>query len=360
MGNPTNAPVPNPTNVPVPDLTSRPYIAPSQTPARPTERPFNPCTNGEMELEIKIHTDSKPQEIEWFLNQRRGQTIDSKQGYSGKHTDYVHKYCVAEEQIYEFHLHDIGGDGIQSEENGNGYYTISVNGEVYSEGGNFENEEVDYIQGKCQNVNESRLQFILKTGVSPQDVSWTLSKESGDALYNGGPWEMFAGQSLHFFSNICLPADECFTLTLKSSSGNGLNNGHYEINWDQANVAFGNFSDGPREANNFGNCQTHNSTPVPTPKPRPPSPPPTSPPIPTSNSPKEEERNCTECSNIPHPWMQGQSMSCDDENAASLIQRKCNKNWAWRDAKYCQHTCFFSSYGYENDNCCAHSMPTRS
>ena len=40
-----------------------------------------------------------------------------------------------------------------------------------------------------------------------------------------------------------------------SSSGNGLENGSFEVNWDKNNVAFSNFAPGSSEEYTFGSCE---------------------------------------------------------------------------------------------------------
>ena len=75
----------------------------------------------------------------------------------------------------------------------------------------------------------------------------------------------------------------------------------------------------------------------------------------TAPSSVNKEVDCTTCSDIGNSWMVDMNISCDSDQALTLISRKCNKNDTWRDNKYCQYTCFVSNNRYENDNCCSKS-----
>lgn len=245
--NPTAPPVPAPTPMPAPDPTPMPVAPPTPPPIFPT------CSAGQMEVAITIHTDQKPEETTWYFKKQRGETYGSEGPYHEKAHTYIYKYCVKSSDTFEFHLNDSGNDGISSNAYGNGWYTIAIDGETYNSGGKFTVEEVDYVHGPCSREGTERLQFILLTGTKPQDVTWNLKAE-GFIDYTGGPWANYAGQSLKYFSHSCLSAEYCYTITVMSSNGNGLNDGNFEINWMGENVAFSTFSNGSAEANSFGNC----------------------------------------------------------------------------------------------------------
>ena len=268
---PTLPPTPAPTRFPSPYPTPNPTLSPTPGPtgqstpgptARPTEatalHPYEPCGDGEMSVVITIKTDDKPEETSWYFKRRRGYPIGSGKDYTEKLKEFVYKYCVPDDQIYEFHLSDSGGDGIHSSEHGDGFYTIVVNGETYSEGGTFGSKEVDYILGDCPSESDKVLQFILATGTKPQDVSWKLtSVHEGRVMTEskGGPWPGYSDRSIGFIAHSCITANSCHTLNIMSSNGNGLVHGSFEINWDKNNVAFSTFSSGNSEKYTFGNCE---------------------------------------------------------------------------------------------------------
>jgi hypothetical protein len=209
-----------------------------------------------MTVVITMKTDNKPEETSWYFKRRRGYPIGSGKGYTEKLKEFAYRYCVPDGQTYEFRLSDSGGDGIQGSY-GHGFYTIVVNGETYSEGGMFGFEEVDYIQGDCPFNSDKVLQFILTTGTNPQEVSWKLTSVPEGAVAEswGGPWPGYIGRSISYVDHSCLTANACYTLEVKSSNRNGLENGSFEINWDQNNVAFSTFPSGSSEEHTFGSCE---------------------------------------------------------------------------------------------------------
>ena len=209
-----------------------------------------------MTVVITMKTDNKPEETSWYFKRRRGYPFGRMEKYTEELKEFVYRYCVPDDEIYEFRLSDSGGDGIHSSEYGDGFYTIVVDGEVYSEGGMFGSEEVDYIRGHCPSDSDKSLQFMLTTGTKPQDVSWSLTSSVPETVLtesSGGPWPGHHDENISFSTHSCLTANACYTLTVMSSKGNGLDNGSFEINWDKNNVAFSNFSSGSSEIYTFGN-----------------------------------------------------------------------------------------------------------
>lgn len=259
----TPSPVPaTPQPVPATPAPRDPTRAP--TPIPPTDAPVTRaptpmptarnCSSTSMEVVITIHTDSKPNETSWYFKRTRGQTYGSGDGFTEAFKTYTYEYCLKATDTFEFHLLDSNGDGIASDEFGHGYYTIQVNGEVYSSGGYFHSEEIDYVQGKCRNANAKRLQFILTTGFHPEDVTWSLTSDPNVVDHTGGPWPNSAGKSIAYFAHACLDDSVCYTVGVHSAKGNGLDRGNFEVNWDDENVGFSTFVDGLSHAFSFGAC----------------------------------------------------------------------------------------------------------
>ena len=213
------------------------------------------CGDGEMAVVITLKTDNKPNEISWYLKRRRSNPIGQKDGYTERLKEFVYRYCIPDDQIYEFRLFDSGGDGIQGS-SGYGFYSIDVNGETYSEGGTFGSKQLVYIQGDCPLDSDKVFQFLLTTGTKPQDVSWELTSVPEGVMTEsrGGPWPEHRDQSFSFMSHSCIAANACHTLTVKSNNGNGLQDGNFEINWDNDNIGFSTFSSGSSEEYTFGSC----------------------------------------------------------------------------------------------------------
>lgn len=318
---PTNRPVTDPTRAPVPDPTKAPVPLPTEVPADRT------CKTGEMKVEVKLTTNNTPEQISWILKERNGPIIDRRNinSYSSQNTEHSHQHCVDESKIMEFHLKDESG-----QEYPGGRYEIVVDGETYSEG-DIVAEEVDYIQGKCKDAGESRLQFILNTGKAPQVTGWTMKINNDQTVYTGGPWTKWSGTPLHFFSNSCLDNSLCYSITMQSNRTHphneklylGLDEGSYEINWDDENVKYSLFESGHEELTRFGNCEG------------------------LYYEPESEEKGelVCDCTDEPIDWMKTE---CDGSH---FINTKCNKNANWRKNKYCRLSCYNAGNGYEGDVC---------
>lgn len=257
---PTPSPTVQTTPLPTPMPTTEPTRIPTVEPtAEPTLDPRDAgCEDDEMTIQIDIYTDTAPpNEIQWMLKERRMEnSIAFQAGYASE-GDYQHFYCVPSNTEYEFHLQS-------SPEENNGYFVISVDGEQYHEG-YLKQTEVDYIQGRC-GEDEARLEFMFETGKHPEKISWSLvESKTGETTYSGGPWGLFAGRSLSFFSTACLNVTECYTLTVNSDNYDentgkylGLSDneggGSYELIFGGDNVAVSSFPEGNNEINAFGNC----------------------------------------------------------------------------------------------------------
>ena len=248
----TRAPQASPTG------RGRPRVYPRPRSEQINQRPTNTCTEDQMQVDITIQTDSKPAETSFYFKRRRGKTYGTE-SFTEPFHQYIYKYCVEATGTYEFHLEDSGDDGIQSTEHGHGFYTIMVDGEIYNSGGSFTSEEVDYVQGTCTVADQARIQFMLSTGNKPEDVSWTLTSVPAELVnHAGGPWPKYVGRSLDYFANACLPLSGCYTITVLSADGSGLDRGSLAVNWDDNNVAFSQFTKGSSEAFSFGDCESSN------------------------------------------------------------------------------------------------------
>mmetsp|Transcript_23077 Transcript_23077/g.34970 ORF Transcript_23077/g.34970 Transcript_23077/m.34970 type:complete len:806 (-) Transcript_23077:576-2993(-) len=310
---PTRQPVPPPTRQPVPPPTNQPVPAPADSPT-PRGIGFG-CEGGEMKVDLRIFTNNSPDKITWKLKVRRGEILERIDGYENSNYEYFHSYCVDVSKTLEFHLNDLSGM-----ENPGGRYTLSVDDEVYSEG-DIVPDEVDYVQGPCVIAGQSRMQFILNTGLAADKIDWSLDV-NGNNKYNGGPWSRFPGRNLHFFSNTCLDSNQCYTLIMRSSreGSGGLDRGSYEINWDDKNEKFSTFESGDEEVTHFGKCD---------------------------GSFDQQPQNCN-CSDNPIGWMENKGWRCQ---GSIYLEKKCNKNAHWTDNKYCQLSCYQAGFGYPGDEC---------
>ena len=56
---------------------------------------------------------------------------------------------------------------------------------------------------------------------------------------------------------------------------------------------------------------------------------------------------CIPCSNVQSPWMYQNSIVCKRE---AKQKNNCDKITWWGKKHYCRRSCFFSGYGYSDDN----------
>merc|ERR1712113_472259 len=102
-------------------------------------------------------------------------------------------------------------------------------------------------QGDCVNANDSKLNILFETGKNPDKIYWNLQNDNGGILHSGGPWEFYKGQSLSFFSSMCLDKDVCYTLSIYSSNfdeakgqfvgpSDDEGGGQYELFFEDVNI----------------------------------------------------------------------------------------------------------------------------
>mmetsp|Transcript_9045 Transcript_9045/g.13886 ORF Transcript_9045/g.13886 Transcript_9045/m.13886 type:complete len:813 (-) Transcript_9045:188-2626(-) len=323
---PTPQPVPSPTPQPVPSPTSQPVPSPTRPPTpSPTRPPVAvSCGASEVKLEVKLTTNDTPQDISWHLSVHDGATIGEIGSYSIQNHEHVHQYCANADDTIVFHLKDTSGKDYPG-----GKYVLSVDNQVYSEG-DIVAEEVDYIEATCPNANESRFQLILNTGYAPEHVSWTLNAEETE-LSGGGPWPQHSGKPINFFSSTCLDTSLCYTFKMMTSlkdqytnKGQGLDRGSYEVTWNKQDVKSSTFETGDKEVTKFGDCESF-----------------------YYEEPEAEPEVC-DCTDEPVNWMKNYGWECEGNH---FLTTKCNKNGAWRAAKYCQLSCYRMGFGYEGDVC---------
>lgn len=199
-----------------------------------------------MDVRITINTDENPQETTWYLKRRKGLPIGSGGPYSQSYSPFSYRYCIDDNQGYEFRILDSGNNGISSMVDA---YTITVDGEPYSSSdGQFTSEEVDFVVPPC-GPNMDMMQFVLNTGTKPEAVTWKLERENGGQnILNGGPWPDHAGESIGYVIHECLVPTLCYELEV--SFADGMSGGSIEVNWQAQNVDTS--SSGNTETARFG------------------------------------------------------------------------------------------------------------
>ena len=93
------------------------------------------CISGGEDLTITILTDNYPAETTWSLIDGAGTVLASGGPYDSTATEYVQQVCIGA-GCYTFTINDAFGDGICCAY-GSGAYTLTSNGVVLAEGGEF-------------------------------------------------------------------------------------------------------------------------------------------------------------------------------------------------------------------------------
>ena len=67
-----------------------------------------------------------------------------------------------------------------------------------------------------------------------------------------------------------------------------------------------------------------------------------------------DEEFCTECTDIPTPWISTNGLTCASASSGSLITR-CSQNDWWVTNNFCEKSCFDLGFGYDWSQCCTTS-----
>jgi hypothetical protein len=97
------------------------------------------CILGGEDLTVTILTDNYPSETTWTVTDTEGTVVASGGPYATAATEYVEQVCI-DAGCYTFTIDDSFGDGICCAY-GIGAYTVSSNGTVLAEGGEFASSE---------------------------------------------------------------------------------------------------------------------------------------------------------------------------------------------------------------------------
>ncbi len=179
---------------------------------------FSQCTSSEIQVEITIIPDNYPAEVSWDLTNHFGQTIAQ-----GTFNDTV--MCLDNTGCYNFTIYDSFGDGICCSY-GNGSYTVSVDGNVVANGGN-------YTSSESTNFN-CPAGFACNSAI-------TISEGNHTAL-NADTWYLFQPANAGMFEiSTCSVNNTCDTKIWIYETCTGLI-------WDNSNVSTLYYD------NNSGNC----------------------------------------------------------------------------------------------------------
>eukprot|EP00592_Proboscia_alata_P028684 CAMPEP_0194445642 /NCGR_PEP_ID=MMETSP0176-20130528/127981_1 /TAXON_ID=216777 /ORGANISM="Proboscia alata, Strain PI-D3" /LENGTH=864 /DNA_ID=CAMNT_0039272237 /DNA_START=93 /DNA_END=2685 /DNA_ORIENTATION=+ len=127
---------------------------------------FLECASNENRFTIDVFADAYPQEISWELKSFLGSTILSVSPFTYQIAEvfYHDMTCIPIDKCFVFSISDTHGDGFCCNE-GNGKYTVSLDGIQIITGGDFESREETIFGSNC-----SKVPFDSGLNVSP-DIS---------------------------------------------------------------------------------------------------------------------------------------------------------------------------------------------
>jgi len=137
---------------PAPTLSSVPSNTPSVS-ISPSSTPTEFCPTG-LKAKVEVFTDNYPGETSWDIKDVDGAVVASRNSYTSGSTLYEDKVCLPETAAcsgtdYTFTINDTYGDGICCSY-GIGSYKVSIEDEIYAEGGEFgssESKSLCYLPG---------------------------------------------------------------------------------------------------------------------------------------------------------------------------------------------------------------------
>jgi len=146
--------------------TYDPFSFPTISPA-PTERP-TPCNGGPFELDLL--TDDYGEETTWSLTNEDTNSVVASGGTYPNAALIEVDQCI-NEGCYKFVINDSYGDGICCGEFGNGYYVVTVNGDIIRQGGEFgSTEETEFCTGSAECEDSGASVFYNGRSVSCAQV----------------------------------------------------------------------------------------------------------------------------------------------------------------------------------------------
>lgn len=142
------------------------------------------CPPQQVQVEIEILTDNYGYETTWQLSYANGGIIAS----GGSNPTYANNtlitqsYCVSAEACLKFEIYDSFGDGICCG-HGNGYYNISLDGELVATGGNFTNYRLEQFNCPPGTTCGTALAVGLGSHVAPSTNTWYTFTPTENGTY---------------------------------------------------------------------------------------------------------------------------------------------------------------------------------
>lgn len=281
---PTSSPV---TIIPTITLQPTPYSTPADTPTvgtnktlwptamftRPPSETNFPTTEGSTEnwsaaasclnFNIKLTTDAFGEETSYYIYKKDNTPVVSHSSFESNST-YDQYECLDPNECYHFTIFDSFDDGICCN-SGEGNYTISLNGRVIGQGGEFSSSETVQIGGSCAPKPDdiacqegyTLLNVTVKTDFSGSYTnSWGLYSKSINQTVAINQYELMSSKALSELT--CVIEDSCYDFWISDIEGDGWiydDDAFYMVQFGDDVVGKGGGNFGNEDSVSFGlNC----------------------------------------------------------------------------------------------------------
>ena len=169
----------------------------------------NQCEEGFSEVVISVRTDQRPKETHFTVTNSTGFKLFSKYYPFGIPSVTEKKMCIPNDECFIFEIFDTNGDGICCS-NGNGSYSVWVNGEEVASGGKFKYYDKVLI-GNCETAcpeGKELFRVEMLTDDHASELYWSFKHEgANDTLLSGSS---YPDDTLQFIiEETCIASDEC-------------------------------------------------------------------------------------------------------------------------------------------------------
>jgi len=208
------------------------------------------CGSGEIHFALELMTDKFPKDTTWTLFDYEETIERLSPEYTEKEKLNKYSVCLESDKHYVFEIRDGSWDGICCGQNGDGYYTIMVDGHTVNTGGEFTRSSQVLITPPCKKSSEVRIVMDLTTDFFGSETSFRLSNHG-----RSGSFDDDLGAFERRIMSTCV-SKGCYDLTVKDEGNNGLcceyGRGGYTVVYDDEVFADSAFEKGASETTTFG------------------------------------------------------------------------------------------------------------
>ena len=224
---PTSFRTNSPTYGGTPTVGTNKTLEPTAGVYRPTAFPTDIFTRADATLciNIQLSTDAFGEETTYYIYKRDDTAVATKTSFDSNMM-YELEECLDSNECYYFTIVDEFDDGICCNQ-GRGNYTVTMNGRILGQGGEFNSSETVNIGGSCSPEPEEDL---CQEGYALLNVTmkadWYGSNENGWSIWSNN---QIVAVNTKVLDNrvsselVCLLETECYYFYLDDSYGDGWN-----------------------------------------------------------------------------------------------------------------------------------------